>query len=67
MVCEVGRKRTVHPTVPPRVEYALTEVGVAAGELTTVIADWSVQHAREIPAARENFDARSGVPVEPVG
>lgn len=59
-------ERTVYPTTPPRVEYALTEVGVAAGKLTTAIADWSFEHAREILAARADFDGRSHLPAEPV-
>ncbi|MFD9486342.1 winged helix-turn-helix transcriptional regulator [Streptomyces sp. NPDC059991] len=59
-------ERTVYPTTPPRVEYALTEVGVAAGKLTTAIADWSFEHAREILSARADFDARSRLPAEPV-
>ncbi|ARF83318.1 winged helix-turn-helix transcriptional regulator [Kitasatospora aureofaciens] len=54
--------RTVYPTVPPRVEYSLTDLGHAAGELTTAIADWAVDHASRVHAARAAFDAR---PEEP--
>jgi len=59
-------RRTVYPTLPPRVEYALTELGVGAGALTTAIAEWSVGHVPEIFAAREAFDARATAPVEPL-
>ncbi|MEU9832411.1 helix-turn-helix domain-containing protein [Streptosporangium sp. NPDC048047] len=59
-------RRTVYPTVPPRVEYALTGLGVEAGRLTAAIAEWSTAHAREIVAAREVFDARAAVPPAPV-
>jgi DNA-binding HxlR family transcriptional regulator len=50
--------RTVYPTVPPRVEYGLTPLGVDVGRLTNQIADWSQQHADEILTARASFDAR---------
>lgn len=58
--------RTVYPTVPPRVEYALTELGVGAGRLTTAIAEWSVQHVAEIAAARRSFDERTAAPPAPL-
>ncbi|MEE4419198.1 MULTISPECIES: winged helix-turn-helix transcriptional regulator [Streptomyces] len=58
--------RTVYPTVPPRVEYALTALGVEAGQLTAAIADWSVAHAREILTAREHFDERDATQPAPV-
>ncbi|MEC4016383.1 winged helix-turn-helix transcriptional regulator [Streptomyces sp. H27-D2] len=48
--------RTVSPTVPPRVEYRLTALGAEVGRLAGAIADWSVEHAREILAARGEFD-----------
>ncbi|MFH7596373.1 helix-turn-helix domain-containing protein [Streptomyces racemochromogenes] len=59
--------RTVYPTVPPRVEYALTELGVEAGRLTDAIGTWSVEHARQILAARRDFDDRAAIPPQPVG
>ncbi|MEV6930551.1 helix-turn-helix domain-containing protein [Dactylosporangium sp. NPDC051485] len=52
-------RRSVYPTVPPSVEYALTPLGVEAGRLTAAIADWSMEHAREILRSREDFDARA--------
>ncbi|WP_433087971.1 winged helix-turn-helix transcriptional regulator [Dactylosporangium sp. CA-052675] len=51
-------RRSVHPTTPPSVEYSLTPLGVEAGTLTTAIADWSKQHARQILASRQDFDRR---------
>ncbi|GII81106.1 transcriptional regulator [Sphaerisporangium rufum] len=50
-------RRTVYPTVPPRVEYGLTPLGVEAGELTGAIADWSMKHAEQIITARTAYDA----------
>ncbi|MEU5028424.1 winged helix-turn-helix transcriptional regulator [Streptomyces milbemycinicus] len=58
--------RTVYPTVPPRVEYGLTPLGVQVGQLTAAIADWSLDHAREILAARTAFDERAATDPAPV-
>ena len=58
--------RTVYPSVPPSVEYGLTPLGVEVGQLTGAIADWSLAHAREILAARREFDDRSTARPEPV-
>jgi DNA-binding HxlR family transcriptional regulator len=58
--------RTVYPTVPPRVEYALAPLGVEAGRLTSAMAEWSVEHVDEIAHSRREFDARAARPPEPV-
>lgn len=58
--------RTVYPSVPPSVEYGLTSLGVEVGQLTGAIADWSLAHAREILAARRDFDDRPAVRPAPV-
>ena len=58
--------RTVYPSVPPSVEYGLTSLGVEVGQLTGAIADWSLAHAREILAARREFDDRSTTRPDPV-
>ncbi|WP_275561280.1 helix-turn-helix domain-containing protein [Streptomyces sp. 5-6(2022)] len=49
--------RTVHPTVPPRVEYTLTEPGRALRTAVDVICGWTHQHLRHIESARGRFDA----------
>lgn len=51
-------RRTVHPTVPPKVEYSLTVMGQTL--LTTVceLVDWANQHTGEIDAARDSYDNR---------
>ncbi|WP_406317746.1 helix-turn-helix transcriptional regulator [Streptosporangium sp. NBC_01639] len=59
-------RRTVYPTVPPRVEYGLTPLGIEAGRLTVAIAEWSVEHVPEIQAARRDFDDRAVAEPEPV-
>ncbi|WP_323138278.1 MULTISPECIES: helix-turn-helix domain-containing protein [unclassified Streptomyces] len=54
--------RTVYPTVPPRVEYTLTELGSDIARLTNAIAEWSYLHTEQILTARERFEAREASP-----
>jgi DNA-binding HxlR family transcriptional regulator len=49
--------RKVYATVPPRVEYRLTDLGREAGRLTGAIADWAVENAPRVTAARVGFDS----------
>lgn len=58
--------RTVYPTIPPRVEYAHTELGRNAGTLFHAIRDWAEQHHAEILSAREAYDERAAREPEPV-
>ncbi|WP_370946032.1 winged helix-turn-helix transcriptional regulator [Amycolatopsis sp. cg5] len=50
--------RKVYPTVPPRVEYLLTPLGVDAGKLLNAIGEWSERNVSEILSSRAAFDAR---------
>src|SRR5215217_4755609 len=50
--------RTVHPTVPPRVEYALTPLGRTLLGPVQVLGQWAVQHREQIQASRGSYDAR---------
>ncbi len=50
--------RTVYPTVPPKVEYELTELGSSLVKPLRVLSSWGVQHRQEIEEARTRFDAR---------
>jgi DNA-binding HxlR family transcriptional regulator len=58
--------RTVYPEVPPRVEYALTDLGTEAGTLTNIITDWSVANAPSVHAARAAYDQRGSQLAEAV-
>ncbi|MEU0571571.1 helix-turn-helix domain-containing protein [Nonomuraea sp. NPDC005983] len=58
--------RTVYPTIPPRVEYELTDLGRSATAMLRVVAAWSAEHADEVLAARQVYDERAARPVEPV-
>jgi DNA-binding HxlR family transcriptional regulator len=48
--------REVHPTVPPRVEYTLTEPGRALRTTVDAICGWTHQHLGHIENARQRFD-----------
>jgi DNA-binding HxlR family transcriptional regulator len=49
-------ERSVHPTVPPRVEYTLTEPGQALRETVHRMCDWTHQYLGHIEASRRRFD-----------
>jgi DNA-binding HxlR family transcriptional regulator len=55
-------RRTVHPEVPPRVEYALTPLGKTLRQLVRGLVAWSGAHLEEVDAARAEYDARHGRP-----
>ena len=50
-------ERTVHPTVPPRVEYTLTEAGHGLRATVDGICDWTYRYFRHIESARLRFEA----------
>ena len=52
--------RTVHPTIPPRVEYELTKLGRTLLEPVTALVDWSMKNREPIQAARARYDAAQG-------
>ncbi|MCX5227977.1 helix-turn-helix domain-containing protein [Streptomyces sp. NPDC006553] len=56
-------KRTVHPVVPPRVEYELTPLGGTLHTTIRALVTWTEQHQNEIAAAREEYDAREAAVV----
>ncbi|WP_329026268.1 winged helix-turn-helix transcriptional regulator [Streptomyces sp. NBC_00690] len=50
-------ERNVHPTVPPRVEYTLTEPGQALRATVDGMCDWTHRYFGHIEASRHRFDA----------
>ncbi|MGW4030306.1 winged helix-turn-helix transcriptional regulator [Streptomyces sp. NPDC004838] len=50
--------RTVHPVVPPRVEYELTGLGRTLHATIRSLVTWTEKHQNEIAAARAAYDAR---------
>ncbi|MGH3764650.1 MAG: winged helix-turn-helix transcriptional regulator [Pseudonocardiaceae bacterium] len=58
--------RTLYPTIPPRVEYELSELGHSVVTLMAGIKRWSEEHVNEILAARERYDERATQQPQPV-
>jgi DNA-binding HxlR family transcriptional regulator len=60
MECDGLIARTVHPVIPPHVDYALTELG---SELTAAFCGvwvWAETYHAQVEAARAAFKAREG-------
>ena len=51
--------RTVTPTNPPQVEYALTDLGIGLLQPVRALAEWTVANADRIEAARRAYAART--------
>jgi DNA-binding HxlR family transcriptional regulator len=51
--------RTVFPTIPPRVDYKLTELGRSLLQPVTALGDWARENHARILQARVRFDARA--------
>lgn len=49
-------RRTVMPTVPPRVEYALTADGQSLLEPITALAHWAEDHRTQVQDSRQTYD-----------
>ncbi|MGB4779986.1 winged helix-turn-helix transcriptional regulator [Microbacterium sp.] len=49
--------RTIYAEVPPRVEYAVTDLGVSLGEAIRILAGWVAGHQQQIVTNRRAFDA----------
>lgn len=52
--------RTVHASVPPRVDYELTELGRTLLIPLGALADWAETHRGDIQAARDQHDRQAG-------
>jgi DNA-binding HxlR family transcriptional regulator len=51
--------RTITPSVPVRVDYELTPLGVNLSRLLTAVKDWAEHHIEEVAEARERYDTSS--------
>jgi DNA-binding HxlR family transcriptional regulator len=51
--------RTVFPTIPPRVDYELTDLGRGLWQPVEALGEWARQHQTEIEDARTRFDHRN--------
>jgi DNA-binding HxlR family transcriptional regulator len=56
--------RTVTPTIPPRVDYELTELGRSLVAPLHAIELWALEHVDAIHAAHDRFDAEADAKAE---
>jgi len=54
--------RSVTPTVPPRVDYALTDLGRELLVPIRALGDWAVRNRHRVEAAQALFDAENEPP-----
>lgn len=52
--------RTVTPTIPPRVDYALTDLGRSLWPPLSALGEWARANRAAIDSARARYDAASG-------
>ncbi|HYP08401.1 MAG TPA: helix-turn-helix domain-containing protein [Bryobacteraceae bacterium] len=52
--------RTVHPVIPPHVEYKLTPMGESLSAAFCGVWIWATEHREAIARARSSFDAVTG-------
>jgi DNA-binding HxlR family transcriptional regulator len=51
-------ERTVHPVVPPKVEYRLTQLGMSLGAAFCGVWVWAAEHLKHVEQARRAFDKK---------
>lgn len=51
--------RKVYPTVPPQVEYKLTQIGLELLNLSSVVSDWAATHEEDIRRAQRLYNRRN--------
>ena len=54
----VVTRTTIHPVIPPRVEYDLTPMGQTLLDAIGQLVTWADSHLPEISAAQADYDAR---------
>jgi DNA-binding HxlR family transcriptional regulator len=52
--------RTIFPTIPPRVDYELTDLGRSLWTAVEPLGIWARSHVADIHMAREKFDKKTG-------
>ena len=50
-------KRTVTPSIPPRVDYELTDLGQSLQKPICELATWAMDHVEAIHGAQRRFDS----------
>jgi DNA-binding HxlR family transcriptional regulator len=51
--------RTVFPTIPPRVDYELTDLGRGLQHPVMALGQWAFDHKQQIESARTRFDRKN--------
>ncbi|MBY0558619.1 helix-turn-helix domain-containing protein [Hyphomicrobium sp.] len=51
--------RTVYPTIPPRVDYELTDLGRTLICILGPLSQWAIENRGTVEQARAEFDARA--------
>jgi DNA-binding HxlR family transcriptional regulator len=51
--------RTVFPTIPPRVDYELTNLGRSLWQAVEPLGAWARSHVKHVTKARADFDKRT--------
>lgn len=52
--------RDVTPSIPPRVDYSLTDLGQSLTTPVRALGEWAIEHIACIRAAQEEYDRRTG-------
>jgi DNA-binding HxlR family transcriptional regulator len=50
--------RTIYPTIPPRVDYELTDLGRTLIATLMALGDWALSNRANVEKARAAFDAK---------
>ena len=53
-------ERTFYPTIPPKVSYALTELGRSLREPVGALGQWAIEHRGTVERSRQLYDRRTG-------
>lgn len=56
--------RTVTPTIPPRVDCALTPLGESLRDPVVALGSWALDRSNEIESAQADFDKRNTAQAE---
>lgn len=57
--------RTVHPTVPPQVDYELTDLGRSLQGPVHALGEWAFTHQPRVEEARRRYDLATTAIAEP--
>ena len=55
-------QRTVHPVIPPHVDYRLTELGLSLSEAFCGVWEWAEKYHAQVAQARQDFQSAAALP-----